>query len=285
MKYIIILCITMTLGLSVYIFSNDDKPLDEGLDTSKPSQVIQNPLEVEQRANKTTLNVDEVATKPDYKPTNFNSLIAEYDFPTKEKYTLFNQLLFGALEFSTEREFKSLKNNGFPSIEDVKYVLQNNPDYMSQKLFSELENHPILDSSADLNFDAVASLNLLEAIVNLERTIRFFIPSYTRGQPFPRGEDWPEGKRPQQVKEAAKLLILAQASVRNESGIGLLARARFDELNFYGQSEESLIKLVFDKVSDAQIKLEINSLDKYIIEHYPKYNNLYEEMVKEKAEL
>jgi hypothetical protein len=285
MKYIIVLCMIMTLGLSVYFFSNYDKSVDEGLDTSKSSQVINNTLEVGKRADMPPLNADEVITNSDYKSTNFNSLIAEYDFPIREKYTHFNELLFGALEFSNEREFESLKINAFPSIEDVKYVVQNNTDYLSHKLFSELENYPILDSSADLNFNAIASLNLLEAIVNLEATIKFFIPSYTRGQPFPRGEDWPGGQRPKQVNEAAKVVNVAQASVRTESGIGLLAKARYHELNFYGQSEESLMRLLLDKVSDAQIKLQIDSLDKYIIEKYPKYNNLYEEMMKEKAGL
>ncbi|NQY64724.1 MAG: hypothetical protein HRT38_13520 [Alteromonadaceae bacterium] len=197
----------------------------------------------------------------------------------KERYLKINNQLFGVLNFSDIDSYKTFLDQGFPSTIDIDYVEEQTRKDLSYMVFNNVGSYPNYAKDSSLNLPAVSALNLIKNIEELEIQIRYYLPDYKQGQPFPHTTEWPNSEYPEQIIETLGVLNVAQASVRQHTAIEYLAKARYEQLSLGFEKNESNSVAVLTLLAKADKKLGKNSkIPEYVKQHYPTemetYNNL-----------
>lgn len=201
---------------------------------------------------------------------SFEQLLAGMPQHDKEKYLKLNEQFFGALDFSDSKSYGVFLEQGFPSVDDIDYVDKYTRDDMSSMLFENAGENSSFEEDQSLNLHAISAVNLIRAIDELGVQIKYYFPDYKQGEPFPNINEWPESEYPGQVDEALKQLILSYATVREYTAIQYLAKARYEQLSFGFEKNESNIGTVLTKLAMADKKLAGNSnILNYVKQHYP----------------
>ncbi|GAC27381.1 hypothetical protein [Brumicola pallidula] len=190
--------------------------------------------------------------------------------------------LYGGLYFNNIEEYKILVKNGLPLEKELEYLSESDYSQTAIKLAESRINSTPFEPNEDLSTSALSSANLVRTIVELEKSIQYYIPNYTIGDKFPEEKDWPSGYRPEVVASLMKDLVYAQASVDKSSPVAQLALAKFTELNFYGLESDELMLSVFEHITNAQVVVNLQSISQYIAENYPNQEQKYIAMLEEK---
>lgn len=183
------------------------------------------------------------------------------------RYEQLNDRLFGILAFKTKAEYDVLRRHGFPSIDDFEYVDIHDTRELSNQLYNSVNHYPEFSEGDGESYQALSTLNLLRSLVDLEKTVRYYIPEYQQGDKFPRDNDWPEGDRPEQVTDQFKNIVLSYSVVKDASAFELLAQARYQQFAF--NADDNNAKRVVEKLAQANKLLKGNSnLEAYVKSHY-----------------
>jgi len=192
------------------------------------------------------------------------------------RYEQLNDRLFGILAFKTKAEYDVLRHHGFPSIDDFEYVNIHDTRDLSNQLYNSINHYPEFSEGGGLSYQALSTLNLLQSLADLEKTVRYYIPEYQQGDKFPRDNDWPEGERPEQVTEQFINIMLSYSVVKDASAFELLAQARYQQFAF--NADDNNAKRVVEKLAQANKLLKGNSnLEAYVKSNYAgELANFYE---------
>lgn len=235
---------------------------------------------------KTSTNVSQQSTAKESKPdmladlasadviNSFTQLLDGMPPHKQEKYLALNRQLFGALAFSDHKSYQIFLEQGFPSLKDIDYVAQYTRQELANMLFNNLASYPNYTKDPSLNLPAISAVNLIETIAKLETTIKYYFPNYQQGNPFPVTSQWPNGKRPAQITEALRRIILSNSAVMNHTAIEYLAQARHAQLSI--GKENGNVVAVLTNLAKADKKLGgNNNISNYVKQHYPEHIETY----------
>jgi len=210
--------------------------------------------------------------------TMFQNLSAQ----DKEKYKKINKQLFGVMDFNDGNSYQAFLDKGFPSIEDIRFTEEYSSAELTGLLLRNMNSYPHNLEEKSLNPQAISSLNLLNVLEELEIQVRFYLPDYKNGDAFPRDADWPGNKRPSEITEMLKNLAKAYAVVREVTAVEHLARARYQQLNFYTTVEnQNITENVLAHLASADRLLAGNdSLLSYVEESYSDNVELYQTLLR-----
>jgi len=156
---------------------------------------------------------------------------------------------------------------------ELEMLDENSVSLLSRTLFDSRVGESQFGS--EVNVTAISMATFAYNFHRLENAIRFYIPEYRIGQPFPKDKSWPNGERPPLIKEILIDLNFSQASIDKETAVGKLINAKFAELNTYRLTELELktsMLSAFDTSSEKQLTaLEeyfLSRLNEYLNEHY-----------------
>ena len=212
--------------------------------------------------------------------SSFEQMLEDMSQRDKERYLKINDQLFGVLNFSDVDSYKTFIEQGFPSIRDIDYVEEQTSKDLSYMLFDNLSSYPNYAEDPSLNLQAISALNLIQAIEDLEIQIRYFLPDYKQGEPFPRPTEWPNSKFPAQIIETLGILNEAQASVPQYTAIEHLAKARYLQLSFSSEQTQQDTVEVLTRLAMADKKLGPNNkISEYVKRHYPKDMETYNDLL------
>jgi hypothetical protein len=199
--------------------------------------------------------------------TMFENLSAQ----DKEKYKKINEQLFGVMDFNDGSSYQEFLDKGFPFIEDIRFTEQYSTAELTELLVRNMDSYPHNLEEGSLNSQAILGLNLLNVLEELETQVRFYLPDYKNGDVFPKNTDWPGNERPAEIHEMLMNLALAHAGAREVTAVELLARARYEQLNFYTIAENQVItEQVLAQLASADRLLVGNDLLlRYVEETYP----------------
>jgi len=208
--------------------------------------------------------------------TSFEQLLERMPQYDKEKYLKLNEQLFGALRFTDSKSYAIYLDQAFPSIYDIDYVEQNTREDIGLMLFDNSPSNSTFKEDLSLNLHAVAAVNLIRAIDELEIQTRYYFPEYKQGTRYPSMNEWPDSEYPAQVDEALKRLILSYAAVSELTAIQYLAKARYEQLSFGKSKNQNNAVVVLTKLAMADKKLGGNSnISNYVKQHYPEHIETY----------
>ena len=213
--------------------------------------------------------------------SSFEQMLGAMSTQDKEKYLKINDQLFGALNFSDIDSYKTFLKQGFPSIKDIDYVEAQTRKDMSYMLFDNLGSYPNYAEDSSLKLQAISALNLIKTIEVLETQIRYYLPDYKQGEPFPATTEWPNSEYPEQINKTLWVLIQANASVPEKTVIEYLARARYLQLSFGLEQNQSNAVAVLTLLAKADKKLGGNNkISEYVKQHYPTDMETYINLLK-----
>lgn len=171
-----------------------------------------------------------------------------------------NEQLFGSLNFTNSTSYQTWLEQGFPKVAELDYVSQYNIEELGIALFNNAHSYPILEDDPSLNLPAISVLNFVKAVEELEQTIKYYLPDYKQGDPFPDSSHWPNGKRPPQIVEALMQLQIPYAVINKHTAIEYLARARYEQFSFgMNQENDKNIAAILKNLALADKKLGGNS--------------------------
>ena len=213
--------------------------------------------------------------------SSFEQMLEAMSTQEKERYLKINDQLFGALNFSDFNSYKTFLVQGFPSIKEINYVEAHTRKDLSYMLFENGGSYPIYEEDPSLNLQAISALNLIKTIEALEMEIRYYLPDYKQGEPFPVTSEWPDSEYPEPINEALRVLIEAQATVLEYTAIEYLARARYEQLSFGVDKNKSNAVAVLTRLAMADKKLGANNtISEYVKQHYPTHMETYINLLK-----
>lgn len=213
--------------------------------------------------------------------SSFTQLLANLESGIQKKYVRLNEQLFGSLNFTSSTSYQTWLEQGFPKVEELDYVSQYNIEELGIALFNNAHSYPIFEDEPSLNLPAISVLNFVKAVEELEQTIKYYLPDYKQGDPFPDSSHWPNGKRPPQIVEALMQLQIPYAVINKHTAIEYLARARYEQFSFgMNQENDKNIATILKNLALADKKLGGNSnIFNYVKKHYPEHLTLYESLL------
>jgi hypothetical protein len=207
------------------------------------------------------------------KNQSFSQFLASMPEHDQEKYIKLNDYFFGVLAFNSPQEYAILKEQGFPSLKEINYVMEYTRHELNTILWGNLNSGPRNKEDVPLSRSAITSVNLMATIEEVTQVIRYYFPEYEQNTPIPTLHKWPNGKHPEQVVEALRLLIGSQVGIPDSTAIGLLASARFDQLISDSPTQK---KVMLTKLAMANKKLQGNdNILNYVKKHYPEELDTY----------
>ena len=204
---------------------------------------------------------------------SFEKFLASMPAHDQDKYIKLNEFFFGILSFRNLQEYTILKEQGLPSLSDINYVGEYTRHELNTILWGNLNSGPLNKEDVPLSRSAITSVNLMATIEEVTQVIRYYFPEYEQNTPIPTLHKWPNGKHPEQVVEALRLLIGSQVGIPDSTAIGLLASARFDQLISDSPTQK---KVMLTKLAMANKKLQGNdNILNYVKKHYPEELDTY----------
>jgi|GEM_PF-4238835 len=190
----------------------------------------------------------------------------------KNKIRLLNQMLFNLVSHPSNKAFELLLSQGYPSKSELNFISLNRFDEVSIRLLNnKMENYPT-PSDTPINENALRVLNFVNTVSEIEKIISYYHVDFK----FSAGENphasWTEGRHemPSQVKEALASLVYANAALSTETGMELLAKAKFEEMMSYWNNEAASDNVQLLKyLSAANKKLPILGIDDYVKLKFP----------------
>lgn len=261
MNFSKIIVIAIVLGAILFVVIDGSEKSEISVDVSDFNITPEQKLKYidSNNDNVEATTVSDIFTLSDY--------LEDFSYTDRELYEQMNARLFGVLNFKTIAEYEVLQNNGFPSIDDFQYVDNYNTQELSNRLYDEVSNYPDFSEGDGLSYQALSTLNLLQSLADLEKTVRYYIPAYQQGDKFPRDNDWPEGERPEQVTDQFINIMLSYSVVKDASAFELLAQARYQQFAF--NADDNNAKRVVEKLAQANKLLKGNAnLEEYVKSNY-----------------
>lgn len=260
------------------------------LKLNEQSITVSNPIKIEktnftgikESLNDNILDAKSKEILPNQQAINsFTQLLANLDPIIQKKYVRLNEQLFGALDFTNKNNYQIWLEQGFPRAEELEYVSQYNIEELGVTLFNNAQSYPTFKDDPSLNLPAISVLNFVKAVEELEQTIKYYLPDYKQGDPFPNSSHWPNGKRPQQIVEALMQLQIPYAVINKHTAIEYLARARYEQFSFgINEDNDKNIAAILKNLALADNKLGGNSnIFNYVKKHYPEHLTLYESLL------
>jgi hypothetical protein len=204
---------------------------------------------------------------------SFEQFLASMPTHDQEKYIKLNEYFFGVLAFNSPQECAILKEQGFPSIEDINYVTGHSRKELSLMLWNNTSTYPQYTENPSLNLPAINAINLLFTIKELEETINYYLPEYTYSTPIPNKSKWPGHEIPNQVQVKMANLVTAFTVSTENTGLEILARARSEQLVSDSATQK---KQILKILAMANKKLQGNdNILNYVKKHYPKELDTY----------
>jgi hypothetical protein len=207
---------------------------------------------------------------------SFEQFLASMPTHDQDKYIKLNEYFFGVLAFSRAKEYSILKEQGFPSLKEINYVMEYRRRDLNTLLWNNLTQEELDEKELSLNLNAIKTVNLVETIEELTQVINYYFPEYEQATPIPALHKWPNGKHPEQAIEALGQLIQANALVRETNAMGLLAKARYMQLLYDDEISYRHTSSILKTLAMANKKLQGNdNILNYVKEHYPEELDTY----------
>ena len=204
---------------------------------------------------------------------SFEQFLASMPTHDQEKYIKLNEYFFGALAFSSVKEYAMLTEQGFPSLKEINYVMEYSRKDLNQALRNNISAYPQYTDNPELNLSSISSVNLVTTIEELENEIKYYLPEYKQYTPLPSKDEYTNNEYPIQVQTAMSNLINSYSVVMSYTAIEFLAEAR------YAQLVKNNTKSVLTKLAMANKKLQGNdNILNYVKEHYPEDLDTYIEL-------
>mgnify|MGYP000105792634 CR=1 FL=1 len=276
-RLIILVCVVIGL---IYFKINEQPITDSQIEVKTETKRVQQETSLGHQMPVKTTDSDIAAEVSTHKMvSSFTQMLEMLEPHEREKYLTLNEQLFGALDFADHKSYQIFLKQGFPSLKEIDYVSQNDTKLLGLALFNNASSYPIFDEDPSLNLPALSAINLIKTIEELETVVRYYLPNYRQGEPFPDASKWPNGKRPEQIDEALRRIIQSYSGVREYKAIEYLARARFEQLNFGAEKGHRNVTAVLTKLAIADKKLGGNSnISNYVAQHYPEHIEIFENL-------
>lgn len=221
----------------------------------------------------------DAAKQQQIEAVNFATFISQMDNEQQNAYLKLNNELFGLLKFSNETEFGVLIQNGFPLVADIEFASGYKIQELSNMVMDENSALHTKIAEQKINIKAVRVVNFVNAIQQAEKVIGYYIPNYTFNPEDPLSINWPNGETPEQVKEAITDLVFAHASVKSDTALGSLARAKFHMvMQAWNQERREISELELNYFSQAGRLMPQLEIDAYISKLYPEHYQHYIEL-------
>jgi hypothetical protein len=206
----------------------------------------------------------------DKEVVSFEKFLEKMPTHDQDKYIKLNEYFFGALAFSSAKEYAMLKEQGFPSLKEINYVMEYSRKDLNQALRNNISAYPQYTDNPELNLSSISSVNLVTTIEELENEIKYYLPEYKQYTPLPSKDEYTNNEYPIQVQTAMSNLINSYSVVMSYTAIEFLAEAR------YAQLVKNNTKSVLTKLAMANKKLQGNdNILNYVKKHYPEELDTY----------
>ncbi|MCB5226668.1 hypothetical protein JAO78_007535 [Alishewanella sp. 16-MA] len=190
----------------------------------------------------------------------------------KDKIILLNAFLFNLVNRPSNEEFEILLSQGYPNKSELNFTSLNRFDEVSIMLLNnKIENYP-LQSEFPININSLRVLNFVNTVAEIEKVISYYHTDFKFSSGVNPNSSWIDGgdKMPSQVKEALESLVYSNAALSTDTGLELLAKAKFEEMMSYWNNEDaSNNDTLFKHLSVASKKLPFIGIDDYVKSKYP----------------
>lgn len=196
-------------------------------------------------------------------PVDYHTFLGSLNDQEREKLLALDLLLFNLIGEPTASEFNTLVEQGFPLKDDIEFASAFNNDELSRMLFSSKSSETDMDIPSAININAIRVLNFINTLTEVEKTISYYQPDFKFG---PHGNlilNWPGDSIPDQVKEVLSSLVFASAALTSDTGLELLAKAKFESSMLYWNDQKpadsEILFSYFAKASNLSPHLNIDS--------------------------
>lgn len=232
---------------------------------------IENDFNSKIASHSVSINNSKVVEEKDSK-LYFNKYLKSLSEVEEEKLELVNNMLFNMVGHPSNEEFEILLLQGYPSKAELNFVLSNQFNELSIILLNnKMENYPI-SSEFQVNINSLRVLNFVNTVAEIEKVISYYHTDFKFSSGKNPNTAWMDGsdKMPSQIKEALESLIYAQAALSTETGLELLAKAKFEEMMSYWNNENTRDNINFFRhLSEASKKLPFLGIDDYVKSEFP----------------
>ncbi|MBV2128821.1 hypothetical protein [Arsukibacterium indicum] len=256
----------------IFIILYFNKPINTIDSKFIDANTIESPQNNVARLTNTDLNSHPKLAEKTADDLKFDRYFKSLSESEKDKVIGVNSLLFNLINRPSNEEFETLLTQGYPSKSELVFTSLNRFDEISIMLLnSKMENHPI-KSENPININSLRVLNFVNTVKEIEKIVSYYHIDFN----FSSGENpnayWIDGreKMPSQVKEALESLVYANAALSNETGLELLAKAKFEEMMSYWNNEDARNNdSLFKYLSEASKQLPFLAIDDYVKTKFP----------------
>lgn len=208
--------------------------------------------------------------------SQYQRYVAALNKSEQEQIWALESLLFNVISDPTDVAFVSLIQQGFPQKAELDFATTLSVNEFSVWLFNHKTSAAEREDEQLLNINALRVLNFVNSVNEIEQTLGYFLPGFDFKAAQDAPENWQLAEIPEQVKEVLESLVYANASLSNETGLELLAKAKFESMMLYwNQAQPEASDRLFVYFAEASKLLPHLQIDEFVLNTYPEHYLTY----------
>ena len=137
----------------------------------------------------------------------------------------------------------------YPSVSELDMIDENTISELSLKLFNSRFRGNVFDNNINVTALGLAAFSF--NMQRLENAVRFYVPNYRIGDPFPSIREWPNTEQPAIIRNILSEINWSQAAVNDDVVAKKIVNAKIVELNMYRLSSQILKQRLIDQIKHA----------------------------------
>lgn len=247
----------------------------------KPDQIFEPEPEKRDLKSKTEIHVQQSTgyskeTLITKQTSHYQRYVASLDKSESEQIVALQSFLFNLISDPSDVEFVSLIQQGFPQKAELDFAKTFNVNELSVLLFNNKTSDTKREDEQLLNVSALRVLSFVNSVREIEKTLGYFLPGFEFNVAEDAPDNWQITELPEQVNEVLVSLVYANSSLSNETGLELLAKAKFESMmHYWNRAQPQSSDRLFVYFAEASKLLPHLQIDEFVLATYPDHYLTY----------